>query len=121
MPRLIFLLLLLFVSPPFFFSGEETQEEPKVTDPLSDAELSRYQYCKSDSDCVKANNGCCDCANGGFDVAVSRERLDELKARFSCEKTLCTMLAKVPPCGTGYVSCVSGKCKFFPEEAFQNK
>lgn len=82
------------------------------TSPLSEFELGKYQYCGSDLDCVAVNNGCCDCANGGADVAINKERLGEFNARFNCSTVMCTARAKVPPCGSGVVSCVNHKCRY---------
>ena len=86
--------------------------------PINDVDLKRYQYCGSDTDCTKANNGCCDCANGGADVSVSKERLGEFNLRFECEKVACTKMAAVPECGSGVVSCVNHQCRYFTDSDF---
>lgn len=91
------------------------------TRPLSDFELGRYQYCGSDRDCVAANNGCCDCANGGADVAVNRERLAAFEARFDCLYVSCSEKDTVPPCGSGIISCVNHKCVYFSNGALEEK
>lgn len=83
-----------------------------ATEPLDDFELGKYQYCGTDRDCVVATNGCCDCANGGDDVAVNKERLEAFRARFDCLHTACTERAAIPPCGSGVVSCVSHRCQY---------
>ncbi len=87
--------------------------------PISATDLKRYQYCGADSDCVKANNGCCDCANGGADVSVSKDRLGEFNLRFECEGVQCTEKASVPECGAGVVSCVNHQCRYFSATDFQ--
>ncbi len=84
----------------------------KTTNPLAYFDLGKYQYCGSDADCIKANNGCCDCANGGKDVAVNKQHLKDFEAQFDCLHVACTMMAAVPPCGSGVVSCVDHKCKY---------
>lgn len=89
--------------------------------PLSEFELGRYQYCGADRDCVAANNGCCDCANGGADVAVNRERLAAFQARFDCLYVSCTEKDTVPPCGSGVISCVNHKCVYFSNNTLEEK
>lgn len=84
-----------------------------VKEPLGEFELGRYQYCGADKDCMVVNNGCCDCANGGKDVAINRERLQAFKDRFDCMQVMCTQLAAEPLCGSGLVSCINHKCKYF--------
>lgn len=81
-------------------------------EPLPESEYSTYQNCGNDADCVVVQNGCCDCANGGKDIAINRLHLEKFKSLFSCEQVMCTLMAAVPPCGSGVVSCVSKKCKY---------
>ena len=82
------------------------------TEKLPESEYHSYQKCGLDTDCVVVQNGCCDCANGGEDIAINKLYLDKFKARFSCEQIMCTMMAAVPPCGSGLVSCVSNSCHY---------
>lgn len=98
--------------------AKKVVEKESKTKPISDVDLKRYQYCGADTDCVKANNGCCDCANGGADVSVSAERLQEFNLRFECEKARCTKMAAVPECGSGVVSCVNHQCRYFTDMDF---
>ncbi len=83
--------------------------------PLSDFDLGKYQYCGSDRDCVPAVNGCCDCANGGKDVAVNKERTEALRARFDCLHTNCGDKEGDPACGSGVVSCIGHKCRYIAD------
>jgi len=83
---------------------------------LDDRQLLDFQYCESDSECVYAQNGCCDCANGGSEAAVSEQRLEEFKKQFRCQGVACSMRLAVPPCGSGVVSCVSNRCHYFKRE-----
>ena len=85
-------------------------------DPLSSDKLSEFQSCAVDSDCVVAQNGCCDCANGGQDVAVNKDELDDFQSSFNCAAVLCTALGAIPPCGSGTTKCDLGKCTFIPPE-----
>ena len=86
------------------------------TAPMPESEVSRYTECGSDSDCVLANNGCCDCANGGRTVAVNKIRLADFQNRFSCDHVACTEMARMPECMTELVTCVSHKCKVISSE-----
>lgn len=94
----------------------KVKAKPKLgaVTPINDFELGRYQYCGADSDCVVANNGCCDCANGGKDVAVNKERLADFQKRFDCLYAKCGDKRADPICGSGVVSCVMHKCQYFP-------
>ena len=58
-------------------------------------------------------NGCCDCVNGGRDLAVSRVLLEEFRGHFVCSGR-CTMKAALPPCGSGSVECDQGLCVYLP-------
>ena len=85
------------------------------TKPLSDFELGRYQYCGSDKDCIIAVNGCCDCANGGVEVGINREREEAFHKRFDCLYVQCNHQPAVPVCGSGVLSCLDHKCRYFDE------
>lgn len=105
-------LLLVAILPSASFA-DGVSAVPDVSGMLSEFELGKYQYCGTDSDCIKANNGCCDCANGGADVAVNRKDYDSFRARFDCLHVNCTERARIPACASGVVSCVNHKCKYF--------
>ena len=81
------------------------------SEPLADADTHAYRQCKVDDDCVYATNGCCDCANGGSDIAVRRDQLDAFRARFSCE-VACTEVGALPACGSGQTKCEAGLCTY---------
>ena len=70
----------------------------KTIKPLNDFEVGKYQYCGSDRDCVAAINGCCNCVNGGVEVAVNKERLEAFRNRFDCLKAKCGKKIPRPPC-----------------------
>lgn len=89
------------------------------TKPLSDYELVKYQYCGEDKDCVIAINGCCDCANGGVEVAVNKERLEDFKSRFACLHVKCGSNSPEPLCENGVVSCISHRCVYYDERPTQ--
>ena len=96
-------------------SGAEQTTPPGA--PLPASELAKYQACTRDTDCVYAQNGCCDCVNGGADVAINATHVADLRGRFKCEGVPCTRMAAVPECGSGQVSCASGKCRYTPPTA----
>ena len=79
--------------------------------PLPTEAVKEYQVCAEDSDCVVAQNGCCDCANGGEDVAINKNKKVNFLAQFSCEAIMCTQLARIPGCGKEEVECAQGLCK----------
>lgn len=81
---------------------------------LSTDELRTFQSCQNDGECVLVTNGCCDCANGGEEAAINKSSLDEFRSLFKCEDVACTLLARVPPCGTGTLACTNGICEFTP-------
>ena len=99
---------------------KKAEQLSKTSEPLSDFEVGRYTRCSSDKDCVIAVNGCCDCANGAKDVAVSKERLEAFKARFDCQKVLCENMDN-DLCARGVVSCVKQVCKYFGPEEFKKE
>ena len=84
----------------------------KVKQPLSADDLQKYQVCQTDADCVYANNGCCDCANGGQAIAVNKALLDKFQQLFDCDLVACTLMAAVPPCDAGLASCQDQVCVY---------
>lgn len=103
-------------------SSEKTTDKPAAnpakrgkTDPLNDFDLARYQYCGKDSDCVATMNSCCDCANGGAEVAVNKDRLADFQKNFDCLHIACTEKAPAVPCLSGVVTCLEHRCKYIAE------
>ena len=106
---------LLFISLPLLLlscGNNSTSGSGADGLPLSDANALKYRSCSQASDCVYTNNGCCDCANGGKDIAVNIKGLADFRANFNCEGVACTMLAMVPACGTGTIACKSALCEY---------
>lgn len=91
------------------------RSESAAKGPLPQSALDEYRHCESDEQCTWVNNGCCDCANGGEDVAVAVDKKDEFRARFDCSNTPCTLRGAVPACGTGTAVCEAGLCVFNAE------
>jgi hypothetical protein len=80
--------------------------------PLPLASLAEYRRCERDDQCTWVTNGCCDCANGGDDIAVAADKKAAFRALFSCNDTPCTDVAVTPACGTGTAACEAGLCVF---------
>ena len=78
--------------------------------PMPEAETRTYRACTSDADCVYTHNGCCDCVNGGQDLAVNRAQHDAFRAKFACAAVGCTEMAG--DCGQGRVSCEQNVCTY---------
>lgn len=92
-------------------------------DPLTESELLQYQACKSNSDCIFVTNGCCDCANSGStsdgkilergkEIAINASKKQEFESRLACEEVGCTERARIPPCGSGKVTCENNLCTY---------
>jgi hypothetical protein len=88
---------------------ERDPKPRRVSEPLQAHLTLEYRACTTDTDCVLALNGCCDCANGGEDIAVSREHAAAFKARFSCAVG-CTEMGG--NCGQGTVACEDKVCVY---------
>ena len=114
---LVFLRLALFTVASCTESTQESRDTTTYTGIIPASVLSQYQSCTSDDDCTFVNNGCCDCANGGEEAAINASNEDAFNARFDCDDITCTGVARVPPCGSGTVSCVYGKCSYSVETA----
>lgn len=85
-------------------SGETAKEQP-----LGAEALKEYQACDHTSDCVRVNNGCCDCANGGDTVAIHRKYEKEFRDRFPCAGVACTQ--KSGDCVFQEPVCADNLCK----------
>lgn len=86
-------------------------------------ELEAFQSCDTDDDCIYINNGFCDCANGGEEVAVNKNKYDEFKMIFNSTLLPCTRRGRPLPCGIGAgVKCHRRKklCTFNPCLSQQN-
>ena len=52
--------------------------------------------CKADGDCVLVPDGCCDCANGGKLVAVTKAAAAH-RPKKDCKDVMCTMMISTDP------------------------
>lgn len=89
--------------------------------PLPKSDLADFQRCDTDTDCVRATNGCCDCANGGEAIAVHRKHEKTLRDFFPCTNVMCTQKAGdcmywIPFCnkGNGEKGAKTGLCTLKP-------
>jgi hypothetical protein len=94
--------------------GCSSSSGARQTKPLPLTGLSSYRACQTDDQCAWVTNGCCDCANGGDEIAVARDKQEAFRALFSCEDVPCTEVDVDPPCGTGEVKCEQNLCVFKP-------
>lgn len=90
-------------------AAESPTPATKLDGPMPDHLTLEYRACEIDTDCVPALNGCCDCANGGRDIAVNRARASDFTARFLCPGA-CT--ERAGDCGNGTISCQNKLCTF---------
>jgi hypothetical protein len=81
-----------------------------LSEPMAETRTLEYRACESAEQCVYTHNGCCDCANGGTDIAVRREKLAAFRAQFSCAGVGCTEMEGA--CGQGRVACEGGRCVY---------
>ena len=77
-----------------------------------------YQACDHDSDCVRVNNGCCDCANGGVLISVHRKHEKDVRDLFHCPHVMCTQRAgdcmfQIPFCNKAK-GAETGQCALRP-------
>lgn len=80
-----------------------------LTEPMAEQRTRAYRACQIDSDCVLALNGCCDCANGGEDIAVNRDQAAAFAASFACSGA-CNEVGG--DCGHGTVRCTDHVCTY---------
>ena len=81
--------------------------------PLPEKDTTDFRACATADDCVYAENGCCDCANGGEEIAINKSKIAAFRAMFQC--TGCTERAGT--CGTGRIACEQGLCVYHRERA----
>jgi hypothetical protein len=90
-------------------ASEAHSKGPTFSGPMEDRLTLEYRACATDTDCVLAQNGCCDCANGGEDIAIHRDHVEAFKARFQCGGG-CTEIGG--DCGRGAISCENKLCTY---------
>lgn len=83
---------------------------------LSESEVRAFQSCHTDEECVAATNGCCDCANGGTDIAIRKDSQGAFEAQKNCGEVMCTAMARLVPCRSGKVSCRDSVCQYTEPE-----
>jgi len=81
--------------------------------PLPEAQTRPFRACHADQDCEFVTNGCCDCMNGGEELAINKAQHEQFRAQFDCKQPLgCTEIGGV--CGDGTSRCESGLCTYRP-------
>ena len=87
----------------------------KLNGPMPEPQTRKYRACSTDADCIVAQNGCCDCANGGEDIAIHRDQARAFQARFQCSGG-CTEMAG--DCARGTARCDDHLCTYHePDDA----
>jgi hypothetical protein len=88
--------------------------------PMPLPETEPYRQCETVADCVAVTNGCCDCANGGQDIAINRQQVERFRAQFKCSP-MCSLAGAIPPCLSGEISCDRQLCTYHvPTFEFSN-
>lgn len=75
--------------------------------------------CKTDADCTIEVDGCCDCANGGKQKAVSKRRAPGTP-KPPCDSACTMMISTDPSCGRR-AACVEGSCALRGEPPDEQK
>ena len=75
---------------------------------LAKEKLKEFQHCETSDDCIFVQNGCCDCVNGGEDVAINKTRVTTFMSLRNCDGVACTEM--YGECGKGKISCENGLC-----------
>jgi hypothetical protein len=84
--------------------------------PLPDQATLPFRACASDDDCTYVQNGCCDCVNGGSELAVNKAEVAAFRAKFLCDGSVpCSLVGRVPACGSGRAYCQAGLCQYAVE------
>lgn len=72
--------------------------------------------CKINSECVKFENSCCSCSNGGTAYSVNKDYVEEVKSKIN---TACSQVSNFCPMSEGFrsrcnlsVKCWGGMCGF---------
>ena len=84
------------------------------TKPFVPDELRQYRKCNDTSNCIRVDNGCCDCANGGGTISINREFDKQFHALFDCKKVMCTQRAGT--CLFREPVCKDGFCELGPQK-----
>jgi hypothetical protein len=81
--------------------------------PRGAADLAPFQACDDASECIRVDNGCCDCANGGSTVSINRKFEKEFRSLFDCRGVICSQ--KVGACLYREPQCDGGRCVLGPQ------
>src|SRR5262245_22692423 len=69
--------------------------------------------CRTDTDCMLVDEGCCGCREGGRRVAIVSARLGDWQRARRCEEVMCIQSVSVDPsCAeTARARCAAGRCE----------
>jgi len=68
-----------------------------------------HAECKVDDDCTLVPEACCDCANGGKLVAMTKTAAAQ-RAKKDCKNVMCTMMISTDPTCGSRPACLAGTC-----------
>ena len=90
------------------------------TKPLPRESIRQYQECTDTSECIRVDNGCCNCANGGDTVAIHRKFEKEFRDHFNCQEVICPQRAgdcmfREPICRNGLCE-LGARPQLFPKK-----
>lgn len=86
-----------------------TAEPAGLRQPMPETDTLPYRACVADGDCVRVDNGCCQCGEGALNIAVARTHEKAFRARFACSAS-CPEIDH--DCSRGHVSCEQHVCTF---------
>ncbi len=66
--------------------------------------------CSQDSDCVKVNEGCCSCNNGGSEIAINKNFTQYWSAKLSRDCSSNNLCPQVYMCIQSTPKCVNNEC-----------
>ncbi|MFT3924271.1 MAG: hypothetical protein QM778_17175 [Myxococcales bacterium] len=108
--RLLALAMLVLASAACSACNNEPEFRPNDR-PLSERGMLKYRGCSKDDDCVFVHNGCCSCMNGADEAAINRAFEERWESQFKCPNG-CTLMGRIPACGSGKVTCENGLCTY---------
>lgn len=77
--------------------------------PLGTNALKQYQACSHADQCIRVDNSCCNCANGGETISINRKFEVPFRQQFPCRMVVCSQ--KAGDCIFRVPNCVKGFCE----------
>ncbi|RLG70447.1 MAG: hypothetical protein DRO04_01890, partial [Candidatus Iainarchaeum archaeon] len=79
-----------------------------------------FKRCSSDADCIKVQESCCSCSQGGKNTAINKNELDAWLSMLSCDSALCiAVMSDHYSCRNfAKAKCLGGVCTIACDEGF---